>query len=46
MMIADKDVILNMLKAGIGKYGAAMAYPYPYKLLKEYLSCKYHNYDI
>lgn len=46
MMIADKDVILNMLKAGIGKYGAAMAYPYPYKLLKEYLSCKYHYYGI
>lgn len=43
IMIADKDIILNMLKAGIGKYGAAMAYPYPYKLLKEYLCCK-NNY--
>ena len=37
-MTADKNIIVNMLKAGIGKYGAAMAYPYPYKLLKEYLN--------
>ena len=36
-LASDKDIILNMLKAGIGKYGAAMAYPYPYKMLKEYL---------
>ena len=38
VMVKDKDIILNMLKAGIGKYGEAMAYPYPYKILREYLS--------
>lgn len=42
---SDKDIILNMLKAGIGKYGAAMAYPYPYKILKEYLNNRNRNQD-
>ena len=43
-MTEDKDIILNMLKVGIGKYGEAMAYPYTYKILKEYLNIKCKDY--
>lgn len=45
-MVRDKDIILEMLKTGLGKYGSAMAYPYPFKLLKEYMSLENRKQDI